>query len=248
MSSCLPSVAAATARPSCGGSRLRAARAAFAGGRGGQASTVALAGRAPQRVARAVRAAAADATATFDNMDTEDARELYSDMKVSQFMTSPCVSIAPDCSVEEAIKLLVDKGISGVPVTDPATKKVLGVVSGFDIIALDKTPGHVDRSDGMFPKVGTCEVKYKGDTKRMWGDFLELKEVASRASSETVGQIMHDAYTISQDASMEEAAGKVITDKVHRLTVLDAEGRLVGVLSRGDIMRATLRAMQASIE
>ena len=41
---------------------------------------------------------------------------------------------------------------------------------------------------------------------------------------------------------------QVIQDKVHRLTVLDDKGRLVGVLSRGDIMRATLKAMQANIK
>lgn len=81
------------------------------------------------------------------------------------------------------------------------------VVSGLDIIALDKTPGHVDTSDGMFPKIGKCD-SYSGDQKLMWSDFLELKEVASRASSTTVGQIMHDAFTISISDTVEDAASK----------------------------------------
>lgn len=175
--------------------------------------------------------------------------ETYSQMKVSEFMTAPALSFGPDVSVENAIELLVNKGISGLPVTDQETGKVLGVVSGFDIIALDKTPGHIDRSDGMFPKIGNCgDMKYRGNSKKMWREFLDLKEVAARASSQTVGQIMHDAYTVNRNESMEEAASLVIRDKVHRLTVLDDEGRLVGVLSRGDIMRATLLAMQANIQ
>lgn len=40
---------------------------------------------------------------------------------------------------------------------------------------------------------------------------------------------------------------QVIKHKVHRLTVLDEDGKLAGVLSRGDIMRATLKTMQTSL-
>lgn len=233
--------------------KLKAVRAPFvAGGRGDAASVRLLSARASRRASHKAQWSATAALQTATNGSTDEDEEclLEQTMTVSQYMTSPALSISPDMSVEEAIRLLVSKGISGLPVTDPETKKVLGVVSGYDVIALDrsfnKKKAATKVDDGMFPKIGSCE-KYRGDTKNMWNNFLELQEVMSRASAQTVGEIMHDAYVVNQDESMDAAATKVIEDKVHRLTVLDDEGRLVGVLSRGDIMRATLRAMQESM-
>lgn len=173
-------------------------------------------------------------------------QELYTTLQVADFMTSPCISIRPETTVEEAIELLVTKGISGVPVTDD-DGQVLGVISGFDIISLDKSPGHIDRSDGLFPKLGSCET-YGGDKKQMWKDFIELKEIAEFANSNTVGAIMHKAYTIGVNATIVQASSIVVEKKVHRLSVLDESGKLVGVLSRGDIMRATLKTLQAQIK
>lgn len=50
----------------------------------------------------------------------------FNSLKVSEYMTSPALSIGPDATIEEAIEMLVQKGVSGLPVTD-ATGKVLGV-------------------------------------------------------------------------------------------------------------------------
>lgn len=169
-------------------------------------------------------------------------QELYSTLQVSDFMTSPCISVRPDTTVQATIELLVSKGISGLPVTDE-DGHVLGVVSGFDIIALDTSPGQIDTSDGMFPKLGRCEP-YGGDKREMWKDFIELKEIAQFANANTIGTVMHMAYTIHKDASIVDASTLVVEKKVHRLAVLDDDDKLVGVLSRGDIVRATLKSLQ----
>lgn len=179
------------------------------------------------------------------NASSKGLDEFYKTLTVEEFMSSPPLSVQPDTSVEEAIELLVTKGISGVPVTE-VDGTVLGVISGFDIVALDKTPGSVDKSDGMFPMIGKCDT-YGGDKKKMWSDFMELKEIAETADSATVGPIMHDTVTISKDASLTEASNLIIDKKLHRLCVLGDDGKLAGVLSRGDIMRATLKALQSQI-
>jgi len=184
------------------------------------------------RGARCVHAAAAASNATD-----------YANIMVTEVMVSNPLSIPPSTTVEECIELLVQKGISGVPVTDE-DGKLLGEVSGFDIIALDKTPGRVDTTDGMFPKIGRCE-EYNGDVGKMWGNFLELQQIAAQANSSTVGQIMSNALSIPQSTTLEDAACLVVEKKVYRMSVLDDDGKLVGVLSRGDIMRVALKMLKS---
>eukprot|EP00959_Pyramimonas_sp_CCMP1952_P253587 5298249-Pyramimonas_sp.AAC.3 len=173
--------------------------------------------------------------------------ELYKTLKVEDFMTSPALSLRPDTKVETAIELLVTKGISGVPVTDD-DGTVLGVISGFDIIALDNYGDSADADEpcDLFPKIGNCDT-YDGDKNKMWSDFMELKEIAEFANSKTVGPIMHNTATIDRKASLNEASNMIIQRKLHRLCVLGEDGKLAGVLSRGDIMRATLKALQSQI-
>lgn len=124
---------------------------------------------------------------------------LYAGIAPSRFPTTKDLSRTTPTHVVQ-----VNKGLSGIPVTDE-DGMLLGEVSGFDIIALDTTPGHVDTTDGMFPKIGRCE-DYNGDVTKMWGNFLELQEIAAQANSSTVGQIMSTALSIPKSTTLEAAA------------------------------------------
>ena len=104
---------------------------------------------------------------------------------------------------------------------------------------LDATPGHVDASDGMFPKIGRCE-EFGGSLSRMWTAFSEQQEVMQKTSGTTAGAVCHDAATVADSARLEDAADAIVRRKVHRLAVVDAQGKCVGILSRGDILKATL--------
>lgn len=59
---------------------------------------------------------------------------------------------------------------------------------------------------------------------------------------------MHRAFTIRPDASMEEAATLVVQKRAHRICVVDDDGVLLGMVSRGDIMRATIANFQAYMD
>jgi CBS domain-containing protein len=59
---------------------------------------------------------------------------------------------------------------------------------------------------------------------------------------------MHKAFTISPDAPMEDAADMVVRKRAHRICVTDDDGVLLGVVSRGDIMRATIATFQAYMD
>jgi len=117
-----------------------------------------------------------------------------------------------------------------MPVTD-SENRVIGVCSGYDLLALDSTPGKLDKS--FFPPIDTCINEFGGDRAMMWSNFKNLRQKLKTASSDTVGQartgrgavalctlsltpasptsqVMHAAFTISADASMEDAANQVV--------------------------------------
>jgi CBS-domain-containing membrane protein len=111
--------------------------------------------------------------------------------------------------------------------------------SGYDLLVLDATPGHVDKADGMFPKIGRCE-EFGGSLSRMWTAFSEQQELIQKTGGTTAAEVCHDAATVADSARLEDAADLIVRRKVHRLAVVDAKGKCVGVLSRGDILKATL--------
>ena len=111
--------------------------------------------------------------------------------------------------------------------------------SGYDLLVLDSTPGHIDKADGMFPRIGRCE-EFGGSLSRMWTAFSDQQEVAQKTGATTAGEVCHEAATVMDTARLEDAADAIVRRKVHRLAVVDANGKCVGVLSRGDILKATL--------
>ncbi len=116
--------------------------------------------------------------------------------------------------------------------------------SGYDLLVLDATPGHVDKEEGMFPRIGKCD-EFGGSLSRMWTAFSDMQEVISKTGGSTAADVCHEAATVSASARLEDAADVIVRKKVHRLAVLDAGGRCVGILSRGDILKATLQVRAA---
>ena len=161
---------------------------------------------------------------------------------VRSVMTSRVLSIGPDASVFDAMKLLVDNRISAVPVVD-GDRQVLGVVSEYDLMARvgKKEVTKSVQDDGMFPRVGRCD-EYNGNVKEMWSQFHNLQERMSKASGSKVSAAMHDATTCVPDMRLVDATELMLRDNLARLPVVDEQGRLVGILSRGDIMRRTFQA------
>jgi CBS domain len=109
-----------------------------------------------------------------------------STLTVRDMMVAPAFSLPPETEVTDAMAFLVEKGVSGVPVT---TKDgvVVGVVSGYDLLALDCTPGKLDRS--YFPPVDTCINEFGGDRKMMWSNFKQLRSKLNSADGKTVQEV-----------------------------------------------------------
>lgn len=59
---------------------------------------------------------------------------------------------------------------------------------------------------------------------------------------------MHETCTILASELMPKAADLIVQKKLHRVFVVDEEERLTGVISRGDIMRATVNNFRFYVE
>lgn len=143
-------------------------------------------------------------------------------MSVRDVMTSPVISVTPETSVRDALKLMLDKRISGLPVVDDAGL-LLGVVSEGDFLR---------RSE-----LGT-ERRRPG-----WLDFIlgsgRAAEDYAHSHGRTVAEVMtRDVVTVSHNSPLDEAVALMEKRHVRRLPVTD--GDALGIVTRSDILRALL--------
>jgi CBS domain-containing protein len=137
-------------------------------------------------------------------------------MRVSDAMTTEVVTVGPGTSLKEAARLLAENHISGLPVLD-AAGAVVGVLTETDIVA--RQTGRPARKRRL---LGSDSSEFEPAT------------VAGEAMSAP-------PITIPPSAPLASAAWIMTRHDVNRLPVV-AGDVLVGVISRGDIVRAFARS------
>jgi CBS domain-containing protein len=143
-------------------------------------------------------------------------------MRVVDVMQREVVTVSPGASLKQAAELLVGHGISGLPVVD-ADGRVLGVFSETDL--LFKEQGEPDRP-----------------TWRAWLVDPLLLVDREKLAARTVGEAMTaPAQTIASRLPIAQAAKLMLGAGVNRLPVVD-EGKLVGIVTRADLVRAFVRS------
>lgn len=146
-------------------------------------------------------------------------------MKVSQVMIRDVITLKPEQTLEEAARILIEQGISGVPVVQE--EKVVGIISERDLLAARTSPSPPRYLELLGGIIYLDDVReYQQQLKKM---------VATR-----VEQVMtKDVATVTADAPLEEAAKIILERGVNRVPVLE-EGRLVGIVTRSDILRGSI--------
>ncbi|PWU23290.1 MAG: hypothetical protein C5B48_08835 [Candidatus Rokuibacteriota bacterium] len=141
-------------------------------------------------------------------------------MKVADVMTREVQTVSPEATLKEVAARLSELGISGLPVVDG--DRVVGVVSEADVVAKER--GEVSNRSGRF------------------GLGSRRSRSQSKLEARTAGEAMTSpALTISADRPFAEAAARMLDEDVNRLPVLDPEDRLVGIVTRADLVRAFVR-------
>jgi CBS-domain-containing membrane protein len=137
---------------------------------------------------------------------------------VDEVMTKEVVAVKKYDDIQEAARLLTENRISGLPVVD-AENSVLGVVTEADILSMTGI------KDGH---------NFRDILRHILGEPLP-----ERKSGHLVGDIMTSpAITTRRDADIKKVAKVLDEKRIKRLPVVDRKNKLVGVISRADIVRA----------
>jgi CBS domain-containing protein len=151
-------------------------------------------------------------------------------MKAHEIMTRDVITVRPETSVRDIAGLMVEKHISGVPVlTDDG--RIVGIISESDL--LHRTEVETERRRKWW-------FRAFGDNKQLAQDFakahgLKAHEVMSRY-----------VVSVREDAELRDVADILDNRRIKRVPVIESN-RLVGIITRGDLVRALSR-MQSSKE
>ncbi|KAL2344785.1 hypothetical protein Fmac_006070 [Flemingia macrophylla] len=155
---------------------------------------------------------------------------------VADFMTKKqdLLVVKTTTTVDEALEALVNNRISGFPVIDDDWNLV-GVVSDYDLLAIDSISGGPQSDANLFPAVDSS-----------WKTFNEIQRLLSKTNGQVVGDLMTPTpLVVHESTSLEEAARLLLETKYRRLPVVDDGGKLVGLITRGNIVKAALLSKRA---
>ncbi len=142
-----------------------------------------------------------------------------------EVMTREVVAVGPDTPLAEVAAAMGKAGISGVPVIDSAGK-VVGVISEKDFL----THMGVTEPKNFMSLVASC-LQSRGC-------------VALPIKKQLAADIMTSpAVTVGLETSVREIAALFTEKKINRAPVTDTTGRLLGLVSRGDLVKAALQGV-----
>ncbi len=147
-----------------------------------------------------------------------------SELSVNDVMTRDVISIGKFDSVMAAADILSGRNISGLPVVDKE-KKVTGIITQADILSM----------------VGVRkEHTFKDLLKHALGEPLPERRVGDIVADVMTTPVL----TTRPQASIAEVVQLMDEKKIRRMPVVDDGNRLIGIISRADILKAVLRKLK----
>ena len=143
---------------------------------------------------------------------------------VRDVMTAPPVSVSTDDDLQQVVSVLVRSEFDGVPVTDKQ-ERLVGMITQDDLV----------EKVGMHVRPALLAALWRGAEldEASYGELLE-----GQAGSVGAADIVTRGLpTIGADAPLADAVKSMVKGNSKRLPVLDANGRLVGMLARIDVLR-----------
>lgn len=146
-------------------------------------------------------------------------------LRAKNIMTTPVVSVRPDSTIGAVAALLVEHGISAVPVIDG--DDLVGIVSEGDLVHRDEigtAPRHRSWWLGLFQDNASLAVEY------------------TKSHSARVADVMtRDVATVAEITPLDEIARLLDRNRIKRVPVMRF-GKVVGIVSRANLVRALAAA------
>lgn len=146
-----------------------------------------------------------------------------------EIMQTELVTIGPSDSLREAMELMVDNHVSGLPVID-SRDRCVGVLSVTDVLGLEYEQAETSTT---FEEVGSYfdPDEQRWENMRFAGSIDELPDL-------TVSELMTtEIVSVTPETPLREVARRMLEGRVHRVLVLDSRRRLHGLISALDLVR-----------
>jgi CBS domain-containing protein len=145
--------------------------------------------------------------------------------RVKSLMVRDVITVQPDDDLGEAISLMNENGVSAVPVVDNRNRCV-GVLSTTDLLHAARVQGRIAPDPDELPaSASLSQADSQADHPQR-----KVREIMAR-----------DLVSVTPEVTILTAAREMVRSRVHRLVVLDADRRVVGILSTMDFLRALTR-------
>lgn len=148
--------------------------------------------------------------------------QLRFDLHVEDVMRGDVVSVRDDAPVREAVDLLIGQEFRALPVVD-AGRRLRGIVANTDLLERAGLRARLELLSAM---------------------PAESREaVLAALPDRRVSEVMHgDVAAVHLRDTLEAVTHQMAERRLKRLPVVDGDGRLVGILSRADVLRAVAEA------
>ncbi len=150
---------------------------------------------------------------------------------VAEIMDPEPVTVRPDATLEEVYRALQEHEVNGLPVVNEGGRCV-GIITEADLVIGDEegdlhVPHYIELFGGLIP------LEFDG--------MKHFRERLQKATAATAEQLMsHEPVTIGPEATAKEAAHVISAKHHNRLPVVE-HGRLVGLVTRIDVLESLAR-------
>jgi len=146
-------------------------------------------------------------------------QRLFQEVTAARIMTREVVSVRPDTPVAEVAEAMGRAGVSGVPVVE-ADGRVVGVISERDFLR------QMGSGEANFMSLVAACLRARG---------CVALPLTKKAAAELMSA---PAVTVNPETTVREVAEVLAAHRINRVPVVDGGGRLVGIVSRGDLLKA----------
>lgn len=143
---------------------------------------------------------------------------------VRDFMTADPATVTPQDSIETVLKLLQEKHVSGLPVVDES-EKVIGIISEGDLL-FKESPIRMPLYLTLLGSVIYLEPLDKFD-----------QQLKKSLGTQVQDAMTPNPITVTPETQIAQAAGLMIQKRINRLPVINEAKKLVGIITRNDLIR-----------
>jgi CBS domain-containing protein len=147
----------------------------------------------------------------------------------SDYMQRDVVTVSPDDTLRDALALMTENHVTGLPVMDQSSRCV-GLITSTDILNYEQD------HTGDAAERGTAQ--FFDPESQQWESVAISAFALEEFADVRVNDVMtRDLIWVDRDAPLQTVAQRMIDESVHRVLVMDVASRLYGILSAYDFVR-----------